>query len=198
MKKIEIIWRELLFQTLEKGVNRFVQKDLAKQFDFSLSTIFQALKIPRRMGAVKVGGRGFILQDPEKLLYHWSSIRGLNKDIIYQTKVNLSILEIESRMTSQAIFGCFSAYRLRFNNAPADYDKVYVYLKKDNLEELKERFPPLKGQPNLFILQTDQYLANYGQTTSIAQTFVDLWNLSDWFAKEFINDLREKINEILS
>jgi hypothetical protein len=198
MKKIEIIWRELLFQTLEKGINRFTQKDLAGKFGFSTSTIFQALKNPRKMGAVIVTGRDFVLQDPEKLLYHWASIRNFSEEIIYKTKVNLPILEIEAQIIPSAVYGCFSSYRLKFNDTPADYDKIYIYSSHKKLEELTKRFPAAKSQPNLFILQADKFLSSYGKTTSLAHTFVDLWNLSDWFAKEYVNSLKEKINAILS
>jgi len=48
MKKIEIIWRELLFQAIEKKTRRFTQKELAKKFGFSTSTVFQALKTPEK------------------------------------------------------------------------------------------------------------------------------------------------------
>jgi hypothetical protein len=196
MKKIEIIWRELLYQSLEKGNNCFVQKDLAQKFKFSTSTIFQALKPLRKMGAVKVSGRNFTLTDPEKLLYHWASLRQLNKEIVYQTQVDLPVLEIEKSMPSEVVFACFSAYRLRFNDTPADFDQVWVY--GHDLKEIKKRFPEKKGMANLVVLKPDTWLVNYGQITSLAQTFVDLWNLPSWFAKEFVNSLKEKIDDLLS
>jgi len=150
------------------------------------------------MGAVKVGGRGFSLQDAEKLLYHWASVRNLGKDIIYQTKVDLPILELEASVPPGVVFALYSAYRLNFNDTPADYDSVCLYAGKLFLTAIKERFPPVKGRPNLYILAADPYLSNYGQYTTLAQTFVDLWNVDTWYAKEFINALREKINGLLS
>lgn len=104
MKKIEIIWRELLYQAIEKKNRRFTQKDLASNFNFSTSTIFQALKVPRKMGAVRVTGRFFILEDPEKLLYHWASIRHIQKDIIFAGFVPLPIFEIEGNMPPPCYF----------------------------------------------------------------------------------------------
>ncbi len=217
MKKIEIIWRELLFQTLEKRNNRFIQQKLAQKFHFSTSTVFQALRIPRKMGAVRVGGRRFILQDAERLLYYWASIRNLQKDIIYKTRVDQSVAEIEAQMIPEAIYGGFSAYRLNFHDIPADYDEVWVYLEIQNprlfqgigrqeeskivnngLKEIIKRFPEKRGKPNLFVLTGDKYISDYGKTTSIAQTFVDLWNMDSWYAKEFIKALKEKIDGILS
>ncbi len=191
MKKIEIIWRHLLYQVWEKEENHFVQKKLAKQFGFSLSTISQALKAPRKMGAVRVSSRFFTLSDPEKLLYYWASVRNLEKEVVYRTKVNLPILEIEGQMPARVIFGGYSAYRLKFGLCPADYDKVIIY--SQDSKALKKRFPLDKGYPNLWVLKADPFLKNYGQITPLAQIFVDLWNLPDWYAKEFINNLREKL-----
>lgn len=196
MKKIEIIWRELLFQTIEKKNRRFTQKDLAKKFGFSTSTIFQALKVPRKMGAIRDTGRFFILENPEKLLYYWASIRNPKKDLILKGRVNLPIFEIEGRVPSQAIFGGYTAFRQKFRIAPADYDKVLIYA--PNKELVEKRFKIEKGRENLFVFKADKFLKNYGQVTPLAQTFVDLWNLKDWYANEFTKTLKEKIDELLS
>lgn len=197
MKKIEIIWRELLYQAIEKGNREFIQKEVAQKFGFSTSTVFQALKAPRKMGAVRVTGRNFFLEDPEKLLYHWASVRDLKKDIIFSARSNLPIFEIEGRMPSGIIFAGFSAAREILKDTPADYDQVYIYLKLENeseiLEEIKKRFEIGKGVPNLNILKGDRFLENYGQITTWAQTFVDLWNLPLWYAKEYVSALKEKI-----
>lgn len=198
MQKIEMIWREILFQLFTKNNNKFTQKELAEKFSLSTSTVFQALKPLRKMGAVQVGGRGFVVRDPEKIQYHWANKRNLQKEIFWQTKVDKPVLQIEKEMISQAVFGCYSAFRLRFDDAPADYDKVYIYLPEKKLKYLKKRFPLQKGRSNLFVLKADPFLNEYGQTTTLSQTFVDLWNLSDWFAKEFINSIKEEINEFLS
>lgn len=196
MKKIEIIWRELLYQALEKKSNQFTQKDLAQKFNFSTSTVFQALKIPRKMGAVRVTGRFFTLEDPEKLLYHWASGRNVKKDIIFAARVELPALEMEGRMPPDVVFGGYSSARQKLIEPPADYDKVYVY--SQNLAEIKKRFDFRKGNENLIVLQPDEFLTDYGQTTTLAQTFVDLWNLPDWYAKEFTGALKRKIDELLS
>lgn len=195
MKKIEIIWRELLYQAIEKDNRQFTQKGLAEKFNFSTSTIFQALKAPRKMGAIRVTGRFFVLEDPEKLLYHWASIRNLKKDTIFSTRVELPVLEIEGKIPPDAVFGGYSSARQKLTEPPADYDKVHIY--SQNLEGIKERFSLQKGNPNLIILQPDEFLTEYGQTTTLAQTFVDLWNLSEWYAKEFTNALKKKIDELL-
>jgi len=88
MTKKEMIWREILFQARKNKKVQFTQKELARKFGFSLSTIFNALKVPRRASIVKVSGRFFILRDYRKLLYLWASNHSIKKDLIYQARVN--------------------------------------------------------------------------------------------------------------
>ncbi len=192
MSKKEIIWREILYQALEQKNRLMTQKDLAAKFGFSLSTVFNALKAPRQIDAIKVSGRDFKIADVEKFLYLWATARNLKKDIIYQTRADLPVVEIEGQMPPAIIYAAYSAYRLKFKEAPADYDKVYVYA--SNCDEVKKRFPPVKTKSsNLFVLKADDFLKNYGPTTSLAQIFVDLWNISDWYAKDFLGGLKDKI-----
>lgn len=193
MTKKEILWREILHQTIENKKTKFTQKELAAQFGFSLSTVFNALKIPRRTGAIKVSGRDFVVIDAEKFLNIWATFRQIKKEIIYQTHCDLSVREIEGLMPASVIFAGFSAYLKKYKEAPADYDKVYIYLNPSQLSELKKRFPPKKGYENLIVLKADPGLAKFGKITPDVQTYVDLWNLSEWYAKDFLNALKEKI-----
>jgi DNA-binding transcriptional MocR family regulator len=192
MTKKEIIWREILFQAIENKKFEFTQKELAQKYRFSLSTVFNALKVPREAGAVE-GKRGFRVLDIEKFLYIWATFRKIKKEIIYQTAVRKGVFEIEGEMPPSVIFGAYSAFLKKYKEAPADYDKVYVYIEKNNLEEIKKRFPPQKGYINLIVLKADPWLKNFGQLTPDCQTFVDLWNLAEWYAKDFLNALKEKI-----
>lgn len=196
MKKIEIIWRELLFEAIEKKNRRFTQKDLSLRFNFSTSTVFQALKTPRKMGAVRVTGRFFVLEDPEKLLYHWASARSIQKDIVFAGHLPLPTFEIEGNMPSDVVFAGFSAARRILGMSPADYDKVFIYTK--NIDAIQKRFDFKKGRENLIVLRQDPFLSQYGSLTTISQTFVDLWNLYDWQAKEYVKALKEKIDGLLS
>lgn len=201
MKKIEIIWRELLYQVLEKKQRQFTQKGVATKFGFSTSTVFQALKVPRKMGAVRVTGRFFILEDPKKLLFHWASVRDLQKEIIFRGRVALPILEIEGLMPPGVVFAFYTAARHILGEPPADYDQVWVYTTKlkteEELEKIQERFEFTKGTPNFFVLKGDEFLNSYGEMTTLSQTFVDLWNLPSWQAKDFTRALEAKIDELL-
>jgi len=194
MNKKEIIWREILYQTIEKNIEQFTQKELAQKFSISLSTVFNALKVPRQLKIVEVTGRNFRIINKEKFLYLWATYRNLKKDIIYQTKVDLPPKKIEALMPPKIIYGFYAAYNQRFDDQPADYDKVYIYSTEKELGKIKKRFPFKKGYFNLVVLKQDKFLHNYGETTPLCQTFVDLWNVGEWYAQDFLNALKNKIN----
>lgn len=193
MTKKEIIWREILFQAIENKKIEFTQKELAEKYSLSLSTVFNALKVPRNSGVIEVRGRGFGIRDIEKLLFLWATFRKIKKDIIYTTNSSKSIREIEGEMPPGAIFAVFSAYQKKYREAPADYDKIYVYLKKKDIKEIENRFPFQKGYSNLIVLEADPWLEKFGKITPDCQTFVDLWNLPEWYAKDYLESLKKKI-----
>lgn len=196
MIKKEIIWREILQKTLDHQVNTFTQKGLAEQFGFSLSTVFNAMAAPRQSGAIEVTGRFFRVRNVEKLLYFWATQRNLQKDIVYNTHSDLSVKTIESNMPNGVIFGSYSAYRLGFQSTPADYSIVYVYA--NDLSEIQRRFPKQVGYANIVVLKPDQFLSRYVQqpvtVTPTAQTFVDIWNTTEWYAKDFLDALKEQLH----
>lgn len=195
MTKKEIIWRHVLVKACEEKQFTFTQKALAARFKISTSTIFNALKVPRKMGAIEVTGRFFRLIDKEKLLMLWATIRNIQEDIHYTTCVAGTAQEIEGQMPADCIFGAFSAYRLKYKDAPADYEQVYVY--SNNLIEMKKRFPPNSGRgmaKNLFVIKPDSYLNTFGQITPDVQTFVDLWNIPKWYARDYLDAIKKKVS----
>jgi len=121
-----------------------------------------------------------------------------NKDIIYKTWVDEPVLEIEGLIPDGAILGCYTAAKNILSEPPADYSKVYFYFDEDKLDIVKKRYPPAKGNNNLFVLKTYSKQIDYGNITTLPQTFVDLWNLSDWYAKDFLTAMERRIDGILS
>lgn len=194
LNKKEIIWREILHRCFNDGVLVFTQQELAGTCHASLSTVHHALKLPRASGAIVVTGRNFRVRDKEKFLLLWASHRQLQKDVLYTTRREDSAVVIEGMMPPSVIFATYSAYRHRHHHAPADYDVVYVYIDRSHLTDIKRRFPPMKGTPNLFVLAADPRLALYSGTTPDVQTFVDLWNVPQWYAKDFLTALKKKLS----
>ncbi len=193
MKNAELTYREILYQAIEKNNRVLTQADLSRSLSISLSSINSAIRALEKMGAIEVKPRAFHVVDVKKILYYWASIRNLQKDIIYSTRIEKPVKEIEKEMPNNVVFSAYSAYKFLFKDVPADYSEIYVY----GNESLEERFPKKKGAPNFFILKKDKAMEKYGKTTTIANTFIDLWNLREWYAKEFLKSLEEKLYGIL-
>ena len=189
MKRTEEVYREILHQA-EQGNNLLTQKAISEKLSLSLSNVSNALNPLRRMGAIQVKKMCFHVVNQKKIVYHWASIRNLNKDIIYSTRVQKSVVEIEKSMPDDAVFTAYSGYRLKYKDAPADYSEVYVY--SNNLAEIKKRFPESKNTPNVFILKPDNNIGKYGKIATDSNLFVDLWNLPEWYAQEFLKAMEQK------
>lgn len=198
MKKIETIWHDILYSSLEKKQYKYTQKELASKFGYSLSTVNHALKIPASLGAIRKTSKFFILEDFEKLLFYWASVRNLQKDIIYQTYLDYSITELEGLVPAKSVYGGYTAAKKILSEPPADYSKIYFYFPENKLDYLKERFPPSLKEANIFVLKLHATMLSYGSITTLPQTFVDIWNLHDWYARDFTKSLEEKIHGLLS
>ncbi len=193
MKKVELVYREVLFNAIEKNNRTLTQSYLSKTLKISLSTVNLALKPLEKMNAIKIRRMGFDVIDVKKILYYWASRRDLERDIIYKTRVEEPIKVIEKQMPDNIVFTAYSAYRLKFKDMPADYSEIYVY----GTEDIKKRFKENNKTPNLFVLKNDNLIERYGKTVILANLFVDLWNLKQWYAKDFLKALEAKIGGIL-
>lgn len=195
MKKSELVYRGILQGFLEKKNAGFTQLELAKALEVSLSTVNNALRPLRSMGAVKVKRRNFEIVNAKKILYYWASARNLEKDVIYKTRAEMAVLDIEKQMPPRAVFAAYSAYKFRFKDAPADYSEIYVYCGNDALKDVVKRFPQNKNlNPNVFVLNKEFA----GKEMPLAQIFVDLWNIKEWYARDFLKALEGKLHGILA
>ncbi len=194
MKKIELVYREILYGTIEKKETSFTQSELSKKLGISLSIVNLAVKKLESLGAVKIMQRSFKVLDIKKVIFFWASIRNLWKDVIFKIRVEIPVREIE-RIMPNIIFTAYSAYKLKFKDVPADYSEVYIYADNEEVEKIKKRlvnFKTSEKNPNLFVLKKDQALSSYKDIPN-AQIFVDLWNLKEWYSKEFVNELEKRI-----
>jgi len=180
---------ELVFLEVFSGAKS--QKAIAEKIGISLSTVNNAIKPLERIGAISKKRFGFDLVDKEKALLFWASSRNLEKDIVYKTRVQLPVSGIEGSMPSGVIFTAFTAFRLKFNEVPADYSEVYVYANEEELSEIKKRFPPADAPPNLLVLEKPAIFFCKKVVTN-ELLFVDLWNLKEWYSKEFLIALKKK------
>lgn len=164
------------------------QAEISRELDISLSTVNRTAKKLEKMGAVEISSRSLKTRDKEKILMFMASIRNTEKDIVYETRVNEKVREIERSMPGGVEFTAYTAYKFRYGEVPADYSEVYVYAENSGLEEIKKRFPERKGPPNLFVLKKET-------TVNEALIFADLWNMKEWYAKEFTREMHDRILE---
>ncbi len=164
------------------------QAEISVELDMSLSTVNRAVKKLEKMGAVEISSRSLKTRDKEKILMYMSSIRNTEKDILYRTRVNEKVREIEMSMPGGVEFTAYTAYKLRYEDVPADYSEVYVYADEQGIDEIKKRFPETKGPPNLFVLKKETIVND-------ALIFADLWNLKEWYAREFTREMHDRILE---
>lgn len=191
MKRIEEVYREILHQ-FDEGNNMITQKSISGILNLSLSNVNNAIEPLRRMGAIDVKKMCFNVINPKKILYYWASFRNLKKDIIYSTRVEKNVIEIEKSMPDSAVFTAYTAYKLKFKDAPSDYSEVYAYC--NDIEEIKKRFAESKNIPNIFLLKKDKNMDKYGKIATKANIFVDLWNLPEWYAQDYLKAMGKQWN----
>lgn len=196
MLKIEYVWRDLLDRVIEKNNNQFTIVELAKKYSLSTSVVNHAIIPIKELNIVKIGKFSSQIIDWERLLFFWATRRNLKKDIIYSTFSPLPLFDREGLMPAEVIPTAFTAFRYLLKKIPADYDHIYFYSNK--VEKVIKRFPKNKRQPNIFILKPDPYLLKL-KKLGLAQLFVDLWNLPEWYAKDFqealLLEIKKKLNQ---
>ncbi|MGB9717395.1 MAG: hypothetical protein ACPL4E_02995 [Thermoproteota archaeon] len=194
MKK-ERVYREILYGVLEERNRVFKQLELSRVCKLSLSTVNYALRPLERMNALEKKRLGFTVLDPKKILLYWASVRGLEKEIVYQTYVEEPVDRIESEVPANSVFTAYSAFKFRFKRVPSEYSEVVVYgVARDFERRFGKENTRLK--PNLIVLNLDEHLLRF-KIAPIAQIFVDLWNLRSWYAKDFLREIEEIIDGVL-
>ena len=199
MKKIETIWHHILHSALTEQKYKHTQQTLARDFGYALSTVHHALRVPAEIGAVRKESKFFVLQDFWKLLYYAASMRMLERDILSAIHSPLSVREIEGLALPESIYGGYTAAKHILGEPPADYAKVYFYVAIKDLPAFQRRFPKHadKRVANVYALSMPPALARYGPVTPLVQTYIDIWNLRDWYARDFIKALEHRIHELL-
>ncbi|MCL5419991.1 MAG: hypothetical protein M1354_03910 [Candidatus Marsarchaeota archaeon] len=199
MKKQEIVYREIGCAYID-GKRKFTQLELSGLLGLSLSTINGAVSNLEAVNAVSVSRRHFEVISLSRLLLYWATKRKVSNDVLYRTRAEEPVREIERNMPDEVAFTCYTAYKLMFKDAPADYSEVYAYATAEGTKEIIRRFRQKAGPPNLVVLKPDERLdaeiANgklKHSSVCTAQMFVDLWNLKEWYARDFVAALEKRL-----
>ena len=182
----------------ERG--RFTQLGISKELGVSLSVVNGAVKELSAINAVRINKRSFEVIALDRLLLYWATHRNLGKDIVYRTRAEMTVKEIEREMPVGIAFTGYTAYIRLYGDAPADYSEVYAYAADSALGEVRRRFKPTAKKPNITILRCDRELEREIQEGKLrnlsvcpAQLFVDLWNMNEWYAKDFTDALSKRL-----
>ena len=176
--------------TSETGRRSFTQKEIAVHFDGSLGVVNYALRPLHRIGAIRKKTRGFELIDWRKFLVHWASAR--RKRTEYSTFSPEPMETIEGLMPP-VLFTAYSGAKIYHGIAPSEYSECIVY---GDCAGVGKRFPPADGRPNVFCRGMPIFLEG-ARAVPLTLLYVDLWNLGTWYAREFLNAVEAKLNDVL-
>lgn len=183
------------------GKTRFTQSELAGRLGLSLSLINGVVKKLENISAVNINRRSFDVISLNRLLMFWATHRNLKRDIVYSARADLAVRDIERGLPDEVAFTGYTAYKFLYDETPSDYSEVYVYSTDRALEEIRGRFPNSTSKiPNLIVLKCDEYIQTEIQQHLLekssvckAQLFVDLWNMNEWYSKEFVQMLTSRL-----
>jgi len=203
MKKSEVVIREVACNFLD-GKKKFTQLELSQILGLSISTVNNIVKKLDSLGALRVESKYFAITDFKKLVLFFATHRNLEKDIIYRTRVNMSVTEIENSLPEMVAFTAYTAYVLHYAEAPSDYSEVYFYVDPEAMEEIRARFKERGGPPNVIALKPDEKLLSDIREKRLressvcpVQAFADLWNINTWYAKAYLESLEGRLNGVL-
>ncbi len=193
MFKKEWIYRELACSHLKEKGGKFTELALSRKFGISLSTVHHAILPLKQNGIVAPLARGWRLVGFERLLAFWASERRLQRETIWEGSAS-SVAEAEKSAPSDAIWGGYTAYRLRYREAPADYSVLIMYADEKQLGEVKRRLAG-KGAAMILVLKKDPFLKSYseGGICPDPQIYVDLWNQKEWYAADYRRALERRM-----
>lgn len=199
----EQIWRVVL----EKAKDGLIeQQEIASLLGVSTSTVYNALVVPRRTGAILVGGRGFQVVDRMKLNVIWAVFRNLWRDVILDVWTDLPPGKTEGLVSpiEGVRFTGPSAFKFAFGFVPSDYDHVLAYADKGLAEEVERQARSdisgkvRKNAPRrtrdvtrLTLLEADPRLPR--DQVPLSQVYADLWQLPVWWATEFTKRIEEMV-----
>ena len=204
----QAVYRDILEKQLRNPKQKFTENGIARELGVSPNTVSTAVRKLVDIGAAAIYGRYFEVMGVEKALLYWAATRRLQNDIAYATYTNKDTSYIERSMPGGTAYTAYTGYVNLFGNDAAAYGEVYVYATEAGLPAIKRRFEkalfsPASRYANLIVLKPDKILngmiennALEKATVPVTQLYVDLWNIKEWNAYEFIKKLKKRIDEM--
>lgn len=189
MAIVEVVWRHLLAGAAE-GRRRWASLGaLADELGLGVSTVHRSLAHPAEIEAVAtLRGGGLQLLDPYRLLLLFAAHRRVQREVIARRRVALPVEGVEQAiLEAGGVLGAFSAIVWHLGeNRIADYSTVVAY----GTAALAGGLPVGgAGDVELLIAVGDRWLSRYGQHTTPAHAYADLFALPGWQAARFVEEL---------
>lgn len=200
MKKIEIIYREILIGILNKKIS-FTQLEISKKCEIALGHVNKVIKKLEQVGALQIMQRNFKIIDPSRILMQWATIRKI-KNEVKSYSINLDLDDLEKAIPGIALFTAFSAWKFFKKRVPIDYREVYIYVsEKDkkifdlwlNKQEINKN-----KLPNLYVIYSkDNHLFNNSKNNivPVPQIIVDTYSISNISSRYFFSDMIKEYKE---
>lgn len=192
MGRKNIVFREILYRTLELNEPYMTQKSIAEKCQVSLDTVNKVVRELSKFRGVEKKPMGFRVINVQKVLTYWACTRSLHKDICFATYVSGDVEKIENGLPPGTVFTAFSGY-VRKMGRLSGYDEIYVY---GNSKEIAAKHPEKKSRkPNLIVLEKDHHIDSVSQNGAapIGQIYVDLWQIGSPEAEKFLLALDENL-----
>ncbi len=189
MNKNQVVWRTLADAAFETGKRQWYSlEELADAARSPVSTTHQALGRLTEVGAIEKSRRGgFRVVSPQKIVTLLAANRRLASDTVAKTTLEGASQLLDSG--SAILGGTDAAAAILGGRAPAGKGVRIVYAEGGaDLSDLPEGNEVLVLRQGAVVESS-----NRSGSTSLAQTYADLFALPGWQAAEFLEALSQRI-----
>jgi hypothetical protein len=185
-----VVWRHLLEEARTGHRSQPSISQVALDLDLGISTVHKALTQPAEIEAVRVSRLGGLeVLDPYRLLVMFAGARRLQRDVLATAQVTIDAPAVEALAAAddRMVVGGFGAVVSHVGSNPiAMYNTALLYGDPDFFAQL----PVTEGEgTQVLIAEPDRWLGRYGNVTTFAQAFADLFCLPGWQAARFIEEI---------
>jgi len=193
LRKFERIYRELLLSGLRE-VSLVRQEDISSECAVSLGLVNKTVRKLEEAMAVEATRKGVRVLSPARLLNLWAAERDLGGDVWRSFRLD-PVEEVEKDLPGNVLVTGFSGWVSVSGRRPAEYDRLYFYVK--DVESFESWFGFRKNRvrkvnPNVFVLHADdEHLIRSSEkgVVCVPQLYVDTYSADGPEASPFLRDI---------
>jgi hypothetical protein len=170
------------------------QEDVAVECGVSLGLVNKTVRKLEVAMAVEATRRGVRVLSPARLLNLWAAERDLGRDVWRSFRLD-PVAEVEKDLPRDVLVTGFSGWRTFSGRMPAEYDRLYFYVR--DVESFESWFGFRKSKtrkvnPNVFVLCVDdEHLLRTSEkgVVCVPQVYVDIYSADGPEASAFLRDI---------